>query len=78
MLLKVKIKNEIFDEAEVLLTETESCMKKQRKLRTRIPGHVMTFMTAESAFILRESMIAIQSLIQDRKGDERWISDFMP
>ena len=64
MLLKVKIKHHIFESAEDLLIETKECMESQKKLRTRVPSDVTSFMTVESAFVLRESIEEISYLFK--------------
>ena len=63
MLLKAKIKYELFDKALDLIESTKKCIKKFDNLRARIPFDSRSFMTVEDAFILNETIQAIRSLI---------------
>ena len=63
MLLKAKIKYKTFSTAGELIKETKECIKKQDNLRSMIPEEPRQFMTVEKAFILKESMDAIDELV---------------
>ena len=59
MLLKVKIKHKVYTKAHEMLEETEECIKKNDRLRTMVPDQARSFMVAETAFILNETLDAI-------------------
>ena len=80
MLLKVKIKHRIYRTAKEMLDDTEECIQKNEKLRTIIPFEARTFMTVESAFIIHETIEAIDDIIDEKTKlrDEIWLSNFLP
>ena len=78
MLLKVKIKYQVFQTAEELIRETKECIRKQDNLRSMIPEEPRQFMTVEKAFILKESMDAIDELVRENERNQTWLDNFLP
>ena len=77
MLLKIKIKYRVYETADDILEETDECLSVLKKLQLRIPGERNNFMVTEIAYILNESMTAINDWVSERELDEKWLTKFI-
>lgn len=80
MLLKVKIKHQVYLKADDILKETDDCIEKNNALRAMIPFEARSFMTVETAFLLKETIDAINDLIEQKTkmNDQVWLLNFKP
>ena len=75
MLLKVKIKHQIFLTAEDMLKATNECIRKYNNLRSMFLEKEKSshFMTAEKAWVLKETIDAIEELVQQNQDNPDWL-----
>ena len=62
------------------MKDTDECLKKNDALRAMIPFEARSFMTVETAFLLKETIDAINNLIEQKTkiNDDVWLQNFKP
>ena len=61
-----------------MLEATNECIRKYNNVRSMIPSEHRHFMTTEKAFMLKETIDAIEELVLQNQENSHWLEKFLP